>query len=141
MPPQARSAELGHPVYPYSISGFGTRTEMHRALTLYADVIAALEAHVTDVDMDNCANRLAVVVHLAEDQYVTVTGRRSLPHHPDRTELGGWTATYIDDQYGHSQVLYDTTTPEGEPPGDMSLTPLAETVGDWVNTWHVAHQQ
>lgn len=115
------------------------RADEEKARSLYADVIEALEQHVTDVGVDWCGNELNITVHLAEDQYVAIAGRYSLPWHDGRSELGGWTAVHIDDAYGTRKVIYDTTTPEGEPPGDMSLEPLAEEVGAYVSGWHAEH--
>ncbi|MDI3418007.1 hypothetical protein [Streptomyces luteolus] len=108
-----------------------------RARSLYADVIAALEEHCTDVGVDWCGNELNITVQLTGDgeQYVAIAGRHSLPWHDDRSELGGWSAVHIDNTYGTSKVIYDTTTPEGDPSGDLALRPLAEEVGAYVTAW------
>ncbi|MEU3046250.1 hypothetical protein ABZ705_06885 [Streptomyces sp. NPDC006984] len=115
------------------------RADEEKARSLYADVIEALEQHVTDVGVDFCGNELNITVQLAEDQYVAIAGRYSLPWHDDRSELGGWMAVHIDDVYGSRKVIYDTTTPEGEPPGDLSPELLAEEVGAYVSGWHAEH--
>ncbi|MDH6624438.1 hypothetical protein M2271_002240 [Streptomyces sp. LBL] len=111
-----------------------------KARTLYADVIEALEQHCTGVGVDWCGNELNITVPLTDDgeQLVTIAGRRSLPWHNDRSEIGGWKAEHIDNTHGTSKIIYDTTTGEGEPPGDMSLEPLAEEVGAYVNGWRHA---
>jgi hypothetical protein len=112
-------------------------TDEEKARVLYADVFEALEQHVSDVDVDRCGNELNIVVPLSADgeQYVAIAGRYSLPWHPDRSEIGGWKAVHLDNRYGTARVVYDTTTPEGEPSGDLSLEPLAEEVGSYVNGW------
>ncbi|MDQ8704518.1 hypothetical protein RCO28_18780 [Streptomyces sp. LHD-70] len=112
-----------------------------RARALYADVIAALEEHCTDVGVDWCGNELSITVQLTGDgeQYVAIAGRYALPWHDDRSELGGWCAVHIDNTYGTSKVIYDTTTPEGDPPGDLALTQLAEEVGSYVTGWKAEH--
>jgi len=117
------------------------RADEFRARALYADVIEALEQHCTDVGVDWCGNELNITVQLAADgeQYVAIAGRTSLPWDSDRTEIGGWKAVHIDNVYGTAKVIYDTTTGENEPPGDMSLEPLAEEVGSYVNGWRAAH--
>lgn len=112
--------------------------EAARACALYADVIEALEQHVCNVEVDNCGNELTIVVVLAEEHRIDIAGRHALPWGDDRSELGGWAATYTD-EHGHSKLLYDTTTPEGEPPGDLSVEPLAEAVGGWATGWLAEH--
>ncbi|WP_431993328.1 hypothetical protein [Streptomyces albogriseolus] len=117
------------------------RADEDKARALYADVIEALEQHCTDVGVDWCGNELNITVLLTTDgeQYVAIAGRESLPWHDDRSEIGGWKAVHIDNTHGQSKVIYDTTTAEGEPPGDMSLEPLAEEVGTYVNGWRAEH--
>ncbi|MFF2566669.1 hypothetical protein [Streptomyces sp. NPDC058084] len=117
------------------------RADEEKARALYADVIEALEQHCSDVSVDWPGNELTVTVPLTDDgeQYIAIAGRYSLPWHDDRGELGGWKAVHIDNAYGTSRVVYDTTTPEGEPPGDMSLGPLAEEVGTYVDGWRAEH--
>ncbi|WOX11487.1 hypothetical protein [Streptomyces sp. N50] len=117
------------------------RTDEFKARALYADVIDALEQHCTDVGVDWCGNELNITVQLTGDgeQYVAIAGRYSLPWHDDRGELGGWKAVHIDNTYGTAKVIYDTTTPEGDPPGDLALEPLAEEVGAYVTGWHAEH--
>ncbi|MDQ8707844.1 hypothetical protein RCO28_36055 [Streptomyces sp. LHD-70] len=117
------------------------RADEDRARSLYADVIAALEEHCTDVGVDWCGNELNITVQLTSDaeQYVAIAGRHSLPWHEDRSQLGGWSAVHIDNTYGTSKVIYDTTTPEGDPPGDLAVTPLAEEVSAYVTSWKTEH--
>ncbi|MGI5401974.1 hypothetical protein ACQEVG_21520 [Streptomyces sp. CA-135486] len=115
------------------------RADEDQARALYTDVIEALEQHCTNVGMDFCGNELNITIQLAEEQYVTIAGRYSLPWHDDRRELGGWMAVHIDDAHGTHKVIYDTTTPEGDPPGDLALEPLAEEVGAYVTGWHAEH--
>ena len=117
------------------------RADESRARALYADVIEALEQHCTDVGVDWCGNELTITVQLASDgeQYVAIAGRESLPWDGNRNGIGGWKAVHIDNTYGTAKVIYDTTTGEGEPPGDMSLEPLAEEVGSYVNGWRAVH--
>jgi hypothetical protein len=117
------------------------RADEAKARALYADVIEALEQHCTDVGVDWPGNELNITVQLTDDgeQYVAVSGRYSLPWHDDRSEIGGWKAVHIDNTHGTAKVIYDTTTGEGEPPGDMSLEPLAEEVGAYVNSRRHAH--
>ncbi|WP_425245355.1 hypothetical protein [Streptomyces sp. NEAU-NA10] len=117
------------------------RVDEDKARALYADVIEALEQHCTDVGVDWCGNELNITVQLTNDgeQYIVVTGRQSLPWHDDRAEIGGWKAVHIDNTHGTAKVVYDTTTAEGAPPGDMSLDPLAEEVGAYVNGWRAEH--
>ncbi|WP_438491935.1 hypothetical protein [Streptomyces asiaticus] len=117
------------------------RADEEKARALYADVIEALEQHCTDVGVDYCGNELNIAIPLSNDgeQYIAIAGRYSLPWHKDRSELGGWKAVHVDNIYGQSKVVYDSTTPEGEPPGDMSLEPLAEEVGAYVNGWRAEH--
>jgi len=85
-------------------------------------------------------NELNIVVPLTADgeQYIAIAGRTSLPWHDDRSELGGWTAKHIDNAHGTATVIYDTATGEGEPPGDMTIEPLAEEVGTYVKGWRDA---
>ncbi|MFF3056392.1 hypothetical protein [Streptomyces sp. NPDC057909] len=115
------------------------RADEDQARALYADVIEALEQHCTDVGVDFCGNELNITIQLAEEQYVAIAGRYSLPWNTDRSELGGWMAVHIDDVHGRHKVIYDTTTPEGVPPGDLALEPLAEEVGAYVTGWHAEH--
>ena len=117
------------------------RADEDKARALYADVIEALEQHCTDVGVDWCGNELNITVLLTTDgeQYVAIAGRESLPWHDDRSEIGGWKAVHIDNTNGQAKVIYDTTTAEGEQPGDMSLEPLAEEVGTYVNGWRAEH--
>ncbi|MGW2886377.1 hypothetical protein ACWDDN_13670 [Streptomyces griseoruber] len=117
------------------------RADEDKARALYADVIEALEQHCTDVCVDWCGNELNITVDLTTDgeHYVAIAGRESLPWHDDRTEIGGWKAVHIDNTHGTAKVVYDTTTAEGDPPGDMSLEPLAEEVGAYVNGWRAEH--
>jgi hypothetical protein len=117
------------------------RADEEQARALYADVIEALEQHCTDVGVDWCGNELNITVLLSADgeQYVAIAGRESLPWHGDRSEIGGWKAVHIDNTYGTAKVVYDTTTDEGEAPGDMSLEPLAEEVASYVNGWRAKH--
>ncbi|GGL03584.1 hypothetical protein [Streptomyces flaveus] len=112
-----------------------------KARALYADVIEALEQHCTDVGVDWPGNELNITVQLTADgeQYIAIAGRDSLPWHDDRSELGGWKAVHVDNTYGTAKVIYDTTTDEGEPPGDMSLEPLAEEIGSYANGWRAEH--
>ncbi|WP_369258865.1 hypothetical protein [Streptomyces sp. R35] len=116
------------------------RADEAKARALYADVIGALEQHCTEVGVDWPGNELNIIVPLTADgeQYIAIAGRTSLPWHDDRTELGGWTAQHVDNTHGTSKVIYDTTTGEGEPPGDLSIEPLAEEVGAYVNGWRDA---
>lgn len=116
------------------------RADEAKARALYADVIEALEQHCTDVGVDWPGNELTITIPLTNDgeQYVAITGRTSLDWHADRSELGGWQAQHIDNAHGTATVIYDTTTGEGEPPGDLSLAPLAEEVGAYVNGWRDA---
>ncbi|MGW3031163.1 hypothetical protein ACWDCB_07995 [Streptomyces sp. NPDC001178] len=116
------------------------RADEAKARALYADVIEALEQHCTDVGVDWPGNELTITVPLTDDgeQYVAITGRTSLDWHDDRSELGGWRAQHIDNAHGTAKVIYDTTTGEGEPPGDLTLEPLAEEVGAYVNGWRDA---
>ncbi|MFK0279808.1 hypothetical protein ACIQVL_04940 [Streptomyces sp. NPDC090499] len=111
-----------------------------KARALYADVIEALEQHCTDVGVDWPGNELNIIVPLTDDgeQFVAIAGRTSLPWHDDRSEIGGWKAEHIDQTHGTAKIIYDTTTGEGEPPGDMSLEPLAEEVGAYVSIWRDA---
>lgn len=117
------------------------RADEEKAHALYADVIEALEQHCTDVGVDWPGNELNITVQLTADgeQYIAIAGRYSLPWHNARSELGGWKAVHIDNTYGTAKVIYDTTTDEGEPPGDLSLEPLAEEVGSYVNGWRAEH--
>ena len=110
------------------------RADEYKARDLYADVIEALEEHCPDVGVDFSGNELNITIQLTGDgeQYVAIAGRYSLPWHDDRSELGGWKAVHIDDTYGTAKVIYDTTTPEGEPSGDLALAPLAEQYGPTV---------
>ncbi|MFF4802367.1 hypothetical protein ACFY1U_28845 [Streptomyces sp. NPDC001351] len=116
------------------------RADEAKARALYADVIEALEQHCTDVSVDWPGNELTITVPLTDDgeQYVAISGRTSLDWHSDRSELGGWRAQHIDNTHGTAKVIYNTTTGEGEPPGDLSLEPLAEEVGAYVNGWRDA---
>ncbi|MFI1735244.1 hypothetical protein ACH40E_39700 [Streptomyces acidicola] len=117
------------------------RADEEKARALYADAIEALEQHCTDVGVDWPGNELNITVQLTTDgeQYVAIAGRESLPWDTDRSKIGGWKAVHIDNTYGTAKVIYDTTTGEGEPPGDMSLDALAEEVGAYVNGWHAEH--
>ncbi|MFE6481487.1 hypothetical protein ACFVGN_00880 [Streptomyces sp. NPDC057757] len=117
------------------------RADEFKARALYADIIDALEQHCTDVGVDSCGNELNITVRLTDDgeQYVAIASRYSLPWHDDRSELGGWKAVHIDNTYGTAKVVYDTTTPEGDPPGDLALAPLAEEIGAYVTGWHAEH--
>ncbi|MFB6640259.1 hypothetical protein ACFCYF_23720 [Streptomyces chartreusis] len=117
------------------------RADEDKARALYADVIEALEEHVTDVGVDWCGNELNITVQLTRDgeQYVAIAGRHSLPWHEDRSELGGWTALHLDNTYGTAKVIYDTTTAEGDPPGDLTVEPLVEEVTSYVNGWRAEH--
>ncbi|MEU3783374.1 hypothetical protein [Streptomyces sp900129855] len=117
------------------------RADEDKARALYADVIEALEEHVTDVGVDWCGNELNITVQLTTDgeQYVAIAGRHALPWHEDRSELGGWKALHLDDTYGTAKVIYDTTTAEGDPPGDLTVEPLVEEVASYVNGWHAEH--
>ncbi|MGW0822481.1 hypothetical protein [Streptomyces sp. NPDC002845] len=117
------------------------KADEEEARALYADVLEALEQHCTDVDVDWQANELNVTVQLSGDgeQYVAIAGRKALPWHEDRTELGGWKAVHIDNTYGTAKVIYDTTTDEGEPPGDMCLEPLADAVAAYATGWRAEH--
>ncbi|KPI15634.1 hypothetical protein OK074_2079 [Actinobacteria bacterium OK074] len=117
------------------------QVEEAKARALYADVIEALEAQCTDVDVDWPGNELNIVIQLSTDgdQFVAITGRTSLPWHDDRSGLGGWKAVHIDNSYGTAKVIYDTTTPEGDPAGDMSLEPLADEVASYVNGWRAEY--
>lgn len=118
------------------------RADEEEARALYADVIEALEQHCTDVGVDWCGNELNITVQLSADgeQYVAIAGRNSLPWNSDRSEIGGWKAVHIDNTYGTAKVIYDTTTAEGEAPGDTSLEPLAEEVGTYVSGWRAEHR-
>ncbi|MET9964815.1 hypothetical protein ABZZ80_02505 [Streptomyces sp. NPDC006356] len=117
------------------------KADESRAHALYSDVIEALEQHCTDVGVDWCGNELNITVQLTSDgeQYVAIAGRESLPWHDDRSEIGGWKAVHIDNTYGAAKVIYDTTTPDGSPSGDLAVEPLAEEVGAYVTGWHSEH--
>ncbi|TQE21611.1 hypothetical protein Sipo8835_37300 [Streptomyces ipomoeae] len=117
------------------------RADEEKARALYADVIEALERLCTDVGVDWCGNELNITIQLSGDgeQYIAIAGRHSLPWHNDRSEIGGWKAIHIDNTFGQAKVIYDSTTPEGEPSGDMTLKPLAEEVGSYVDGWHAEH--
>ncbi|MBC9717785.1 hypothetical protein H9Y04_35170 [Streptomyces sp. TRM66268-LWL] len=117
------------------------KADEDQARALYADVIEALEDECSDVGVDFCGNELTVTIQLTSDgeQYIAIAGRYSLPWHDDRSELGGWSAVHIDNTYGTAKVIYDSTTPEGEPSGDLDLEPLAEEVGSYVKGWHAEH--
>lgn len=117
------------------------KADEDQARALYADVIDALEQHVSDVGVDWCGNELNITILLTSDgeQRIAIAGRRSLPWHDDRSDMGGWKAVHIDDTYGRTKLLYDTTTPEGAPCGDLAIEPLVDEVASYVNGWHAEH--